>query len=110
MGVFTNPKIYIAFSSCSLYTGCMKMTRLFYTKKLFFILSIVLSVFWFFSGLAVHAEEEAAVSFDPQLYIYFAQLSEDEQAVYAQAVEEFSMILLTIWTRTVLPWKYNVIP
>ena len=68
----------------------MKMTRLFYTKKLFFILSIVLTVFWFFSGLALHAEEEAAVSFDPQLYIYFAQLSEDEQAVYAQAVEEFS--------------------
>ena len=90
MGVFTNPKIHIAFSSCSLYTGCMKMTRLFYTKKLFFILSIVLSVFWFFAGLTVHAEEEAAVSFDPRLYIYFAQLSEDEQAVYAQAVEEFS--------------------
>lgn len=38
---------------------------------------------------AVRAETDS-FGLDPQLYIYYAQLTEDEQAVYAQALDVFS--------------------
>lgn len=63
------------------------MRYIFRTKIFLFGLFVCCLVFS--SGALIQAED-LSDTYDPQLYAYYAQLSEEERMVYAQAVEEFS--------------------
>lgn len=69
------------------YTEYMKKMNWFYKIKKIFLPSALL----FFLVLSLQVQADADVNgIDPQLFIYYAQLTEEEQAVYAQALETFS--------------------
>ena len=69
------------------YTDYMKkMNWIFRIKKIILLTALLFCLFF---PLRVAAESDK-YGLDPQLFIYYAQLDEDEQAVYVQALDEFS--------------------
>ena len=56
-------------------------------QRIFLITYMILFVIF---TIQTAAAEEEDYDLDPRLYIYYAQLTEDERDVYVQALEEFS--------------------